>query len=266
MKKNDNGTKETKTSNDLRNNEMKFGNNESEKNQIENANAISIKEEIYEKNFLEKLNNLKESPILQESQNKSNEGNNKGLFEKKNENSPKISNIAEQFEKKDQEKNNFNASNVIHNQENEINSETQNKVTEKKDSPKEFSNLSIETEIKPIMNTEREEKLLNRKAEFEKKMKATKKCLADYKKDMNKNVTTQNEETQSAKPREIKSESYKKPLEETKESEFKQNAHHPLISHYIRTSAGKMIKESIADRVSILEKVLGGSSQVLINH
>lgn len=116
------------------------------------------------------------------------------------------------------------------------------------------------------MKTEREEKLLNRKAEFEKKMKTTKKCLADYKKDLNKNVTTQNLETNSAKPREIKSENHKKPLEETKESESMQNAHHPLISHYIRTSAGKMVKESIADRVSILEKVMGPSSQVLINH
>ena len=73
-----------------------------------------------------------------------------------------------------------------------------------------------------------------------------------------------NKNVQKVKLREIQSVTLKKPLESiNEETEFK-GIPHPIFTHYIQTSCGKMIKESLAERVSILEKAFGSQVSIVI--
>lgn len=116
------------------------------------------------------------------------------------------------------------------------------------------------------------EKILNRKAEFEKRIKETinsqsnvSSQLTQFKQKNNiKNIENEPKTSSPEKnirPKEIKN--FKTPLESIEEEEGERKKtmeiFHPTISQYVKTSTGKKIKETLAERVRILEKHFGGS-------
>jgi len=153
-----------------------------------------------------------------------------------------------------------------------------------------------ENEKKSVINEDYKDKLSKRKAELEKKTKieGTSKdaavklaqlkqsmlqrntqnpnCDENKKKDIEKNHENKpniteinsnedknNDKNQKKlKYREAKSLNPKKPLESINEDELDKIPHITPANRYIVTSSGKKIKESLGERIALLEKELGG--------